>query len=333
MSTGKRLGAHAVEARVKLSLLDRSRTRVGYPDGAALAHTIERAVTAERLGYHRFWVAEHHAVPGIASASPPVLLAALGAHTTTIRIGSGGVMLPHHQPLVVAEQFLMLDALYPGRVDLGLGRSLGFTAPVRRALRHPSETFAEDVAEVRDHLDGTAAVTARPVTARTIPVFVLATGRGLAIASALGLPVVVGGPVLGSPSLADALAAYRKEFRPSARAPEPSVTVSLDVLVGETDAAARDLALPEAWAMARSRQTGEFGPLEPVAAIRAQRWTSQVRDRVEGYLAQGAVGSPATVRGHLGRLVEVTGAEEVLAFSSTYDREAQAASDAALREL
>ncbi|MFD7307232.1 MsnO8 family LLM class oxidoreductase [Promicromonospora sp. NPDC059942] len=321
---------------MRLSLLDRSRTRTGYSDAASLSHTIERAVSAERLGYHRFWVAEHHAVPGIASASPPVLLGALGAHTSTIRIGSGGVMLPHHQPLVVAEQFLMLDALYPDRVDLGVGRTLGFTAPVRRALRHGSDapdTFPADIAELRDHLDGTAAVTARPAAARAVPLYVLATGRGLAVAAGLGLPVVVGGPVLRSPSLPDALAAYRKEFRPSPRAPEPSVTVSLDVLVADTDAEARELALPEAWAMARSRQTGEFGPLEPVEAIRAQPWTQQLRDRVEAHLAQGAVGSPATVRDHLDRLAEVTGTGEIMAFSSTYDRDAQAASDAALRDL
>ncbi|MFJ3404768.1 MsnO8 family LLM class oxidoreductase [Promicromonospora sp. NPDC090134] len=321
---------------MRLSLLDRSRTRAGYSDAAALGHTVERAMAAERLGYHRFWVAEHHAVPGIASASPPVLLGALGARTSRIRIGSGGVMLPHHQPLVVAEQFLMLDALYPDRVDLGVGRTLGFTAPVRRALRHGSDapdTFPEDIEELRDHLDGTAAITARPAAARIVPVYVLATGRGLAVAAGLGLPVVIGGPVLDSPALPEALAAYRREFRPSPRAPEPSVTVSLDVLVADTDAEARELALPEAWAMARSRQTGEFGPLEPVEAIRDRPWTHQLRDRVEAHLAQGAVGSPDTVRSHLGRLAEVTGTEEIMAFSSTYDRDAQGASDAALRDL
>jgi luciferase family oxidoreductase group 1 len=116
---------------------------------------VERAVAAERLGYSRFWVAEHHGVPGIASGAPAVLLAAIGARTAAIRLGSGGVMLPNHQPLVVAEQFLMLAALYPGRVDLGLGRSLGFIAPVRRALRRPDDehdSFVDDIAEVRSYL-------------------------------------------------------------------------------------------------------------------------------------------------------------------------------------
>src|SRR3954452_17201588 len=144
---------------VRLSLLDRSRTRAGQPEGAALTHTVERAVGAERLGYTRCWVAEHHAVPGIASGAPAVLLSAIGARTAAIRLGSGGVMLPNHQPLLVAEQFLMLAALYPGRVDIGLGRSLGFTAPVRRALRRPDDehdSFVDDIAEIRSYLERTA---------------------------------------------------------------------------------------------------------------------------------------------------------------------------------
>src|SRR5699024_1690526 len=119
---------------MRLSLLDRSRTRTDLPEESALKHTVERAVQAEQAGYQRYWVAEHHAVPGIASGSPAVLLAAIGARTSRIRLGSGGVMLPNHRPLVVAEQFSMLEGLYPGRIDLGLGRSLGFTEPVRRAL-------------------------------------------------------------------------------------------------------------------------------------------------------------------------------------------------------
>ena len=249
---------------MKASLLDRSRTRVGMPDAEALEATVARAVHAEQVGYDRFWVAEHHAVPGIASGTPAVLLAAIGARTHHIRIGSGGVMLPLHQPLVVAEQFLVLEALHPGRVDLGLGRSLGFTPPVRRALRRDHEdgdTFEDDLVELRGYLEGTAEVTARPSTGRPVPMHVLATGRGLDVAARLGLPVVVGGPVLESPELADALSRYRRGFRPH-RGSEPRVTVSLDVLVADDDATGRELALPEAWAMARSRQTGEFPPLE-----------------------------------------------------------------------
>ncbi|WP_226381163.1 MsnO8 family LLM class oxidoreductase [Pseudonocardia oceani] len=199
----------------RLSLLDRSRTRAGEPDAQALRHTVERAVRAEELGHHRFWVAEHHAVPGIASGSPPVLVAAIAARTSRIRVGSGGVMLPNHQPLVVAEQFAMLEALFPGRVDLGVGRSLGFTGPVRRALRSTgADTFAEDLAELRSYLDGTAPVTARPRLDRPPPLFVLATGRGLAVGGDAGLPVVLGGPVLDDDSLGERLDDYRARARP-----------------------------------------------------------------------------------------------------------------------
>jgi len=320
---------------VKLSLLDRSRTRAGRPEAEALTGSVDRAVHAEALGYDRFWVAEHHGVPGIASGSPPVLLAAIGARTSTIRLGSGGVMLPHHQPLVVAEQFRMLDALHPGRVDLGLGRSLGFTAPVRRALRHGAEapdTFEADVAELRGLLEGDGEVTVRPDTGRPVPLHVLATGRGLEVAARLGLPVVVGGPLLEGAEVREVLATYRRTFRPH-RGSTAGVAVSLDVTVADDDATARELALPEAWAMARSRQTGEFPPLEPASAIRAAPWPDQLRRRVDSSLARAVAGGPATVRRALERLVERTGADELLASTSTYDREALFASDAALRQL
>ncbi|MEV7398770.1 LLM class flavin-dependent oxidoreductase [Aeromicrobium sp. NPDC092404] len=319
---------------MKLSLLDRSRTRAGHPEAEALSGSIERAVHAERLGYDRFWVAEHHAVPGIASGSPPVLLAAIGGRTDRIRLGSGGVMLPHHQPLVVAEQFLMLEALHPGRIDLGLGRSLGFTAPVRAALRdHGPDSFEDDLRDLRAHLEGTAPVTARPRTDGRVPMYVLATGRGGVIAARLGLPVVIGGPILGEPRLDEVLASYRRDFRPSPGVERPYVMISLDVTVADDDAAARELALPEAWAMGRSRQTGEFPPLESVADIRRQPWTGQLRDRVESSLGRAVAGSPQTERRALEQLAERTAADELLASTSTYDREALFASDEALRDL
>jgi luciferase family oxidoreductase group 1 len=318
-----------------LSLLDRSRTRAGTPDAEAVAASIARAEHAEQVGYERYWVAEHHAVPGIASGAPAVLLAAIGARTSRIRIGSGGVMLPLHQPIVVAEQFLVLDALHPGRVDLGLGRSLGFTAPVRRALRRgpeAAESFDEDVAELRDYLEGSAEVTVRPAAQRSVPMHLLATGQGIATASRLGLPVVVGGPVLDSPELPEALDRYRREFRPH-RESAPWVTVSLDVTVAKDDATARDLALPEAWAMAVSRQTGTFPPLESVASGDEARWPEQVRRRVRASLERAVAGSPQTVRQRLDRLVERTGADEVMSSASTHDREALLASDRLLRDL
>lgn len=321
---------------MKVSLLDRSRTRAGFPEGAALGHSVERAVLAERLGYHRFWAAEHHGVAGVASGAPAVLLAAAGARTSSIRLGSGGVMLPHHQPLVVAEQFLMLGALYPGRVDLGLGRTLGFTQPVRQALRQESdsvEAFEADVAELRDYLQRRAAVTARPVTQGVPGLFLLATGRGTATAAALGLPVVLGGPVLHSPELPEILSVYRRDFQSSEETPAPVVIVSLDVFIADTRDQARDLALPEIWAMARSRETGEFGPLEPVAEINGQDWSRRTRQRVEESLDRAVAGTRSDVEHRLEQLVQTTGADELLVSTSTYDRSALAELDAELISL
>ena len=176
---------------VPISLLDRSRTRAGEPAARALRDTVERARRAEELGFGRIWVAEHHAVPGIASGSPPLLMAAIAARTERIRVGSGGVMLPNHRPIVVAEQAKMLAALHPGRVDLGVGRSLGFTAPVRDALGvhdYGPDDFAGDVTALVDLLADAGPVTAMPKGVPAPPLFVLATGSGLAVAARLGLP-------------------------------------------------------------------------------------------------------------------------------------------------
>jgi luciferase family oxidoreductase group 1 len=323
---------------MRLSLLDRSRTRAGEPDAAALTGTVARAQAAEEVGFDRFWVAEHHGVPGVAGSAPAVLLTAIAGATRTIRLGSAGVMLPHHQPLVVAEQFATLSAFAPGRVDLGLGRSPGFTAPVRRALRSETEPdFAADLAELRGYLTGTAEITVHPQPVGPVPMHVLATGRGLAVAAELGLPVIVGGPLLGvagdpEPGLA-ALAEYRRAYRPSAQQPEPRVSISLDVLVADTAAEAADLLLPEAWAMAQARTTGAFPPLEPVAAIRAVTWTARQRQYVEQTAAAAIAGTAAQVESRLAELLERTGAAELVASSSTFDRAALTASDAALAGL
>ncbi|MBY4129369.1 MsnO8 family LLM class oxidoreductase [Rhodococcus fascians] len=315
-----------------LSLLDRSRTRSGMDDASALRHTVERAVHAEKIGLHRFWVAEHHGVPGIASGAPAVLAAAVASSTSRIRVGSGGVMLPNHQPLIVAEQFLMLESLFPGRIDLGVGRSLGFTEPVRAALqrdRYAPDTFEADIAELRSYFDGSAPVTARPVTVPP-PMFVLATGAGLEVGARAGLPVVVGGPVLQN---ADPLQLYRKAFRPSSTNPEPYVIVSLDVTIAADAADARRLALPEAWAMARSRREGEFPALEPSSAIDESRWTPRTRERIENSLESTILGTAEQVRPALEEMLERTGANEIMASISTYDRAELFDADTAFAQL
>ncbi|TSD48500.1 MsnO8 family LLM class oxidoreductase [Rhodococcus sp. KBS0724] len=333
-----KLSEFLVAPRVLLSLLDRSRTRSGYPDSAALTHSLERAIHADALGYHRFWVAEHHAVPGIASGSPAVLLAAIGAHTRDIRLGSGGVMLPNHQPLVVAEQFLMLEAQYPGRIDLGLGRSLGFTEPVRQALRRSKDapdTFATDALELRRYLEGTAVVTARPASPGRVPIFVLATRTGLKVAAQLGLPVVVGGPLLGigTAGRVKALEEYRRAFQATDAYPDPYVVVSLEVMVADTTEAARDLLIPEAYAIAESSRTGEFPPLASPDEIRGAALGDRTTRRIDSFLASALYGTAIEVKEHLNDLAERTGADELLASTSTFDRAALEHSDQLLREV
>jgi luciferase family oxidoreductase group 1 len=249
-------------------------------------------------------------------------------------VGTGGVMLPNHRPLVVAEQLAILEALYPRRIDAGVGRSLGFTAPVRAALgveTYEPDAFGRDLAELRAYLSGTAPITAMPALDHAPPLLVLATGRGLQVAAELGLPVVIGGPLLRS-DLAP-LERYRRDFRPSETCPEPYVIISLDVMVAGSREEAHDLLLPEAWAMAASRSTGAFPPLEPVAEVKARTLTDKRRSTVEGTLAGAVHGTAADVAVELGELVARTGADEIMASTSTYDRDALARADVALAGL
>jgi luciferase family oxidoreductase group 1 len=241
-------------------------------------------------------------------------------------------MLPNHQPLVVAEQFAMLEALYPGRIDLGVGRSLGFTPPVRRALRRDSDapdTFAIDLAELRAYLDGSAPVTARPRLARPVPVFLLATGRGLAVAGDTGLPVVLGGPALDDEGIGEKLADYRARVR--AAGAEPYVVVSRDVFVADSVAAARELALPEAWALAAARTTGQFPALEPVDADRPL--SARQRSVVDEAVERAVHGDEATVAEALAGLLGRTGADELLVSTSTFDHSALRETDARLARI
>ena len=319
---------------LRLSLLDRSRTRVGESHAAAIEGTLARAERADALGFHRYWTAEHHAVPGIASGSPPLLIAAAAARTDRIRLGSGGVMLPNHRPLIVAEQFAMLEAMHPGRIDLGVGRSLRFTAPVRAALgvaEYDTDALARDITAVQDFLHGRGPVTALPVVEAPPPLFVLATGRGLEVAARAGLPVVVGGPrLLADPSPLDR---YREMFRPSEATPEPYVVVSLEVMVADSVGTARQLLLPEAWAMAESRETGVFGPLRSPTEILDRRFRPQQLRRVEDWMAGAVQGDAEKVARELAVLVERTGADEIMASTSTFNRDDLARADAALAEL
>ncbi|MGW2887123.1 LLM class flavin-dependent oxidoreductase [Streptomyces griseoruber] len=316
----------SVIASARFSVLDRSRIREGHTAAEALRDTVSLAREAERLGFHRFWVSEHHGVPGVAGSAPTVLAAAVAGATRTIRVGTGGVMLPNHRPLVVAEQFGVLESLFPGRIDMGLGRSVGFTDGVRRALGRDKDDagdFAAQLGELLGWFRGTSPtrVHAYPAEGLTVPPFVLAMGEGAAIAARAGLPLVIGD--LGNRErLRRGIDTYRALFRPSPWAPEPYVVVSGTVAVAAGPAEARRLLLPEAWSMAYSRTHGTFPPLPPAETVETRAMTAKERGFYESGLTGHIAGTEEQVTHELETLLKETGAQEILVTTSTYDRTA-----------
>ncbi|MFF9486229.1 LLM class flavin-dependent oxidoreductase [Streptomyces sp. NPDC014676] len=310
----------------RFSVLDRSRIREGHTGPEALRDTVGLAREVERLGYHRFWVAEHHGVPGVAGSAPTVLAAAVAGATRTIRVGTGGVMLPNHRPLVVAEQFGVLESLFPGRVDMGLGRSVGFTDGVRRALgrgKDDAEDFAAQLDELLGWFRGTSptGVHARPAEGLTVPPFVLAMGEGATIAARAGLPMVIG-DLRDRDRMRRGIDHYRDRFRPSPWASEPYVVVSGTVAVAGTPEEARRLLVPEAWSMAYSRTHGSFPPLPPAERVEALSLSAKERGFYESGLSGQLAGTEDEVAHRLEAVLEETGAQEVLVTTSTHDREA-----------
>ncbi|MEU3512212.1 LLM class flavin-dependent oxidoreductase [Streptomyces longwoodensis] len=313
-------------ARARFSVLDRSRIREGRPPGEALRDTVRLAREVEALGYHRFWVAEHHGVPGVAGSAPTVLAAAVAGATARIRVGTGGVMLPNHRPLVVAEQFGVLESLFPGRIDMGLGRSVGFTDGVRRALgrdKEDAEDFAAQIEELLGWFRGTSptGVHARPAEGLDVPPFVLAMGEGADVAARLGLPLVIG-DLRGRDRMRRGIDRYRDAFRPSPWTTQPYVVVSGTVAVAPTPGAARRLLVPEAWSMAYSRTHGTFPPLPPAEEVERRTMTDKERGLYESGLTGHIAGTPEQVAGELETLLKETEADEVLVTTSTHDREA-----------
>ncbi|MEW2612968.1 LLM class flavin-dependent oxidoreductase [Streptomyces sp. NPDC047880] len=311
---------------VRLSVLDRSRTRAGHTHPEALRDTVRLAQELERLGYHRFWVSEHHGVPGVAGSAPTVLAAAVAGATRTIRVGTGGVMLPNHRPLVVAEQFGVLESLFPGRIDMGLGRSVGFTDGVRRALgrdKGDADDFEAQLAELLGWFRGTSptGVHARPAEGLSVPPFVLAMGEGAGVAARAGLPMVIG-DLRNRDRMRRGIDAYRESFRPSTWAAEPYVVVSGTVAVAGTPEEARRLLISEAWSMAHSRTHGTFPPLPPAERVAALTMTAKERGFYESGLTGHIAGTEEQVAHELETLLKETGAQEVLVTTSTYDREA-----------
>ncbi|MEU6582962.1 LLM class flavin-dependent oxidoreductase [Nocardia sp. NPDC046763] len=320
---------------IRFSILDRSRVRVGQAHPEALRETVEFARLAEEWGYHRFWVSEHHSVPGVAGSAPTVLAAAIAAATSRIRVGAGGVMLPNHQPLIVAEQFGVLESLYPGRIDMGLGRSVGFTGGVRRALGHDrrdAEDFDAQLSELLAYFaGGRQGVHAWPAEGLRVPAFLLATGSGAERAARFGLPLVIA-PVSGADAMVEAIERYRTGFRPGPGGGEPYVVLSGSVVIADTTEQSRRLLLPEAWSAAWSRTHGEFPPLSPLELIEREPMTDRQRTLFEEALRGHIHGTASEVLADLDRLVHRTGADEFLVHTSTYDRTARLESHRRLAE-
>jgi luciferase family oxidoreductase group 1 len=311
---------------VPLSILDLAPVVEGGDVGQALRRSLDLARHAERLGYHRYWLAEHHGMPGIASAATAVAMAHVAQGTSRIRVGAGGIMLPNHAPLVIAEQFGTLEALFPGRIDLGVGRAPGTDGrtayALRRSLQSDEGEFPQDVQELLAYLGPPqpGQVLAVPGAGSNVPVYVLGSSLfGAQLAAALGLPYAFASHFAPA-ALEPALALYRAQYRPSERWPQPYVMAGFNVIAAETDEEARFLQTSLEQAVVRLR-TGRPGKLPPPA--RDLRWDPLERQLIDSFFTCAAVGSPATVRQGLEAFVARTRVDEVIVAGQVFDHDAR----------
>jgi luciferase family oxidoreductase group 1 len=311
--------------QVPLSVLDLAPVAVGTTSGEALNNTTELAKRVEELGYRRFWVAEHHNMPAIASSAPAVLIAHLADATSTIRVGSGGVMLPNHAPLVVAEQFGTLEALHPGRIDLGIGRAPGTDQLTALALRRTMEGLSADKfpEELLDLIrlfagDPRARIAATPGRGDMPAIWLLgSSGYSAQLAGMLGLPFSFAHH-FSSANTVPALELYRENFRPSQWLERPYAIVAVNTVCADTDERARWLAGPAVLSFLRLR-TGNLQPLATPEEATAYPYTPEEREIAWGRFDQQAIGSPDTVRAQLSGLLERTGANELMLTTMVYD--------------
>jgi luciferase family oxidoreductase group 1 len=314
---------------VPISVLDLAPITEGSNATEALARTLDLAQHAEAWGYRRYWLAEHHNMPGIASAATSVIIGYVAAGTKTIRVGAGGIMLPNHAPLVIAEQFGTLDALHPGRIDLGLGRAPGTdmrTAQALRRARDPGvESFPSDVLELRRYfgpLDPTAKVRAVPGAGANVPIWLLGSSLYSAeLAGRLGLPFSFASH-FAPDLLLPALDVYRRVFSPSDELEAPYVMLGANVIVADTDEEAARLATSLVQAFVRLAR-GAASQLPPPIDDLESFWTPQERAFVERALARSIVGSPDTVASKLLEFVDETKADEIIATAQVFDHAAR----------
>jgi luciferase family oxidoreductase group 1 len=329
---------------VPLSVLDLAPIGVGQTAREALRGTVELAKAAEQLGYTRFWLAEHHNMPGVASAATAVLIGYVAGGTSTIRVGSGGVMLPNHAPLVVAEQFATLNAMYPDRIDLGLGRAPGTDQNTALALRRSVEAlsaddFPEQLGELMGFFRGQfpadhpfARITAVPGVGDGPPIWLLgSSGYSAQVAGLLGLPFAFAHHFSAENTL-PALELYRRNFRPSKTLEAPYAMIAAQVICAETDARARYLAGPVALSFLRLRE-GNPGRLPTPEEAEAFPWTDRQRAAVEERQKDQAVGGPQTVRRRLAELLDSTKADELMITTLVHSQEDRRASFERVRAL
>jgi luciferase family oxidoreductase group 1 len=309
---------------VPLSILDLVPVTEGATPRIALQRSLALAQHAELLGYRRFWVAEHHNMPGIASAATAVVIGHLAGGTRTIRIGSGGIMLPNHSPLVIAEQFGTLESLYPGRIDLGLGRAPGTDQTTVRALRRDpraAEFFPQDVQELQALLgpvQAGQAVEAVPGTGMQVPLWILGSSLyGAQVAAMLGLPYAFASH-FAPDAMLDALRVYRAGFQPSAQCPTPYAMIGVNIVAAQTDADALRLfsTVQQSYALLHRGQRGlQRPPIDDIEAF----WTPTEKRLAMQMLQVSVVGSPDTVSAGLARLLEITHADELMVVSNIFE--------------
>ena len=323
---------------VDLSVLDLVPVRAGQSAGEALKESAELARHAERLGYRRYWVAEHHNMEGIASAATAVVIGHIAAHTATIRVGAGGIMLPNHAPLVIAEQFGTLDALFPGRIDLGLGRAPGTDRATLVALRRDASAadhFPNDVLELQALLAPAAAgqlVRAVPGAGSNVPLWILGSSLyGAELAALLGLPYAFASH-FAPQALEQALAIYRERFQPSQQLDRSWAMAGVNVILAETDAEARRL-----FTSIQMRFVGMFrgerGLLQPPVDDIETYWTPAEKVQASRMLACSFVGAPGTVAPALNAFVARTGVDELIVASAIFDPAARIRSYEMLKSL
>ena len=313
---------------IPLSVLDLAPIAEGSDASRALRNTLDLARNAERWGYDRYWLAEHHGMPGIASAATAVVIGHVAAGTSTIRVGAGGIMLPNHSPLVIAEQFGTLESLHPGRIDLGLGRAPGSDQAVARALRRgpaAAESFPEDVAELLAYFQPAVpgqVVRAVPGPGLHIPVWILGSSLfGAQLAAAFGLPYAFASH-FAPRLLAQAIETYRADFRPSDRLARPYVMLGLNVFAADTDDEARRSFSSLQQAFVNLRR-GHPGPLPPPVDDFDRQLTPMDRLGISEMLACSVVGSPESVQRGLAKFVAATGADELMITSQIFDHAAR----------